>query len=288
MRLVIVCVLAMVAFPITARAQEQPYFVTYDSRLEDVGDLEISLEPVFGRSDGIRPFVGGLTEFEYGLTGWWTTEFYIDWQHTDDEGGAYTGFRFEHRFRPFRREHRVDPVLYVEYEHLSDADKTLKEIVGFDGKADLAVPTSEVRHDFSSEIETKLILSSHLGHWRVSENIIAEKNLTEGGPWEFGYALGVNRPLAASKGQPCVLCREAFTLGIELYGGLGTQDDFTFEGTSHYLAPVLAWDLGHGTLLRVSPTWGLTDESVGHMIRIGVSHEIEGVGHALGRLFGND
>ena len=48
---------------------------------------------------------------------------YLDWQHTKHEGSLFTGFRFENRFRPFLEEHRINPVFYVEYEHVNGADK---------------------------------------------------------------------------------------------------------------------------------------------------------------------
>ena len=61
-------------------------------------------------------------------------------------------------------------------------------------------------------------------------------NLSE--PWEFGYALGVSRPLAlAASSKRCVFCRENFAAGVELYGGLGDLDEFGLKDTSHYLAP---------------------------------------------------
>ena len=97
--------------------------------------------------------------------------------------------------------------MYVEYEHLNGADKTLKEIVGFDGKADLEEPNSETREEREHEIETKLILSSDFGEWNLRENFIGVKNLHEG-RWEFGYAAGLSRPLAAASGRSMhVLCR---------------------------------------------------------------------------------
>ena len=41
------------------------------------------------------------------------------------------------------REHRINPVLYVEFENISGADKALLEVVGHDGQADLAGPNDE-------------------------------------------------------------------------------------------------------------------------------------------------
>src|SRR5262245_11725600 len=220
-------------------AQERmptPYFVTYDHYMEQPDDLEIGMSPVLGWANDLNTFLGTLNEFEYGVRRWWTTEFYLDWQHTQHEGSVYTGFRFENRFRPFLEPHKINPVLYVEYEHLNGADKTLKEIVGFDSVADLAVPNSEAREEEEREFETKLILSSEVGLWNISENFIGAKNI-HGGPWEFGYAAGVSRPLAAPTGIRCTFCAEKFAAGIEMYGGLGEWGRFTLGGTSHYIAP---------------------------------------------------
>ena len=38
------------------------------------------------------------------------------------------------------REHWINPVLYVEYENTNGADKTLKEVVGFDNQFDFSEP----------------------------------------------------------------------------------------------------------------------------------------------------
>jgi hypothetical protein len=49
---------------------------------------------------------------------------------------------------------------------------------------------------------------------------------------------------------------------------------------------LISWTLPSETTIRFSPGWGLTDQSVGTLYRIGVSQEIEGVGRAVGKLFG--
>ncbi len=163
-------------------------------------------------------------ELEYGVTAWWTTEFYIDSQHTFGDGSVFTGTRWENRFRPLMREHWINPVLYVEFENITDADKTLKEVVGTDTQFDAADPNSEANRSHAHEIETKLILSSDYKGWNFSENFIGEKNLGHE-PWEFGYALGVSRPLRLeATPRPCNFCRENMILGAEMYGGLGTVE----------------------------------------------------------------
>lgn len=265
---------------------EKPYFVTYNHHLEEPGNLEVSFNPVFGVPKAGSGFLGSWTEFEYGAKGWWTTEFYLDGQRTWRESTVFTGFRWENRFRVLMGEHRVNPVLYLEYENLNGADKTLKEVVGFDSGLDNAEPNSETRHEIKREIEAKLILSSEIKGWNISENFIAEKNLIAADPWEFGYALGVNRPLAlAASPRDCNFCRENFRAGVELYGGLGERHRFTLGGTSHYLAPVISWTLGNGTTLRLSPAFGLTPQSHRALIRVGVSHEFPHFGRTIGRMF---
>src|ERR1051326_5537949 len=96
-------------------AQERPpspYFVAYDHYLEEPDALEIRSDSTIGKEHGIHTFLGNLTEFEYGARRWWTTELYLDWQHTSNEGSVFTGLRFENRFRPLLEQHRINPVLY--------------------------------------------------------------------------------------------------------------------------------------------------------------------------------
>jgi hypothetical protein len=278
---------ALALLPVSLLAQDRPpapYFITYDHYMEELDTLEVTGNIVIGRDDAINTFVGNWNEFEYGARKWWTSEFYLDFQHTKHEGSLYTGFRWENRFRPFLEPHKINPVLYVEYEHLNGADKTLREIVGFDSKEDLAVPNSEARKEAEREIETKLILSSEIGEWNLSENFIATKNI-HGEPWEFGYSVGLSRPLGAATGKRCTFCREKFSAGVEVYGGLGTWHDFTFRDTSQYIAPVFLWVLPTETAIHVSPGWGMTDQSVRSLIRIGVSQEFDSVGSKIVGLF---
>jgi hypothetical protein len=285
--LLIGLLLAPSLLPSSLRAQEKtptPYFVPYDHHMEELDSLEIETNAVQGQAHDINTFLGGATQFEYGARKWWTAEIYLDWQHTQHEGGLFTGFRLENRFRLWLEPHSINPVLYVEYEHLNGADKALKEVVGFDGKKDLNVPRSEARQERQREIETRLILSSELGEWNLSENVIGEKSLN-GDRWEFGYAVGLSRPLTAATGKRCALCAERFAAGLELYGGLGKWGNFTLRGTSQYVAPVFLWTLPSGTSIRVSPGWGLTDESVGMLFRVGVSQDVDDIGHKIGKLF---
>jgi hypothetical protein len=276
-------VLFLVGSASTARA-EGPYFVTYDHHMEEPGSLEISLNPVFGVPKVGNGFLGSATEFEYGVKGWWTTEFYLEGQRTWRESAVFTGFRWENRFRLLMDDHRVNPVLYLEYEDINGADKTFKEVVGFDSGLDNAEHNSETRREIEREIETNLILSSDFKGWNVSENLIAEKRMNAAEPWEFGYAFGANRPLAlAASPRDCNFCRENFRAGFELFGGLGDRHDFTLRGTSHYVAPSVSWTLRNGTTLSFSPAVGVTRQSHRALIRVGVSYEFPSFGRRLRR-----
>ncbi len=81
------------------RGQEYPYFVTYSQEMEEPGNLDIEMFNVVGNPQGGNSFIGSDIEFEYGLKGWWTTEFYLDGQATQNESTIFTGFRWENRFR---------------------------------------------------------------------------------------------------------------------------------------------------------------------------------------------
>lgn len=92
-------------------------------------------------------------------------------------------------------EHWINPVLYLEYEDVNGADKSVLEVTGHDSITDFQGRNAESRGDISRTMEGKLILSSEPKGWDISENWIMEKNMM-GGAWEFGYALGASRPLA--------------------------------------------------------------------------------------------
>jgi hypothetical protein len=279
--------LAFLLAPGGAAAQETPYFVAYSHHLEEPGNLEIETYSIYGTQKGGGDFIAPWMELEYGVTAWWTTEFYIDSQHTfgDPDGTVFTGTRWENRFRPLMREHWINPVLYLEFENTTDADKTLKEVVGFDSQFGAAEPNAEANRSHTHEIETKLILSSDYKGWNFSENFIGEKNLGHE-PWEFGYALGVDRPLRlAATPRPCSFCLENLILGAEMYGGLGTVKAFTLSGTSHYLAPLAAWQLPNGVTFSLSPGFGLNDNAHRFLLRWGMSYEIGGFGRKVRSLF---
>jgi hypothetical protein len=273
------------ALPITCSAGEGPFFITYTHQLEEPGNLEFATKNVTGNPNGGNRFLGTTAEFEYGAKAWWTTEVYLDGQSTGAQSALFTGYRWENRFRLLPHEHWINPVLYVEFENINGADKTLLEIVNHDGIDDLTHPNAEARHEKKRELEAKLILGSYFKGWTVAENFIAEKNVTHA-PFEFGYTVGISRPLAlAARPERCNLCAENFQVGVEMYGGLGTHEDFGVSETSHYVAPTVAWTLANGPTFKVSPGFGVNGNSTGYLLRFGVSYEVAQFGRAARSLF---
>ena len=283
-----ICVLVLVtAFILPVSAQENPYIVTYDHYLEEPGNLEVEYFSTFGTQRGGNDFHAYWMEFEYGAKAWWTTEFYVDGQTTFGDSTIFTGFRWENRIRPLQLEHFVNPVLYIEYEEKNGADKILKEVEGHDVESDYADRNASLRKELDHELELKLLLSKTFKGWNVAVNPLAGKNLSPSHPWEFGYAMGASRPLALkASAKPCSFCPENFIAGVELYGGLGDTQSFGLHETSHYLASAVAWNLPSGWTLRLSPGFGLNDNSHRLLLRWGLSREFSGFGEVIGRLFG--
>ena len=256
-----------------ASAQERAYFVTYDHYLEERGNLEIAVSSTTGLpTDGGAVYTAPWLELEYGLTGWWTAELYLEGVTTRRNGSGFTGWRWENRFRPLKGEHRVNPVLYIEYESINEATRIQKEIVG-SGRLS-SEPIADLRQEHAHELEAKIILSSAVRGWNISENFIMEKNLSAHEGVEFGYAVGVSRSLGGlASGTSCRVCRENFVAGVEAYGGLGSTQEAAWAETRHFIAPVLSWRVGDRSLLKVSTGFGLTPESDRVLFRVGYAYE---------------
>jgi hypothetical protein len=268
-------------------AQESPYIVTYDHYLEEPGSLEVEYFSTFGTQRGGNDFHAFWTEFEYGVTAWWTTEIYLSGQTTFDDSTIFTGSRWENRFRLLQREHFVNPVVYIEFENTNGADKILKEVEGHDVESNYAVPNGILRKEHDHELEMKLLLSSTFQGWNVAVNPIVTKNLLPSEPWEFAYAIGASRPIGL-KALPrsCSFCGENFIAGVEMYGGLGDTVSPGLHETSHYLAPAVAWNLPSDWTFRLSSGFGLNDNSHRLLLRWGVSREFPAFGEMISRLFG--
>ena len=287
MNLKLICfgTLAWLSAGTPASAQEVPYFVTYSHHMEEPGSLEIGTKMAIGkpRNPGHR-FFGDSTEFEYGTTAWWTTELYVDVTGTKDESTVFGGFRLENRIRPLMREFWINPVLYFEFEDINGADKSVLEVVGHDAAADFVDDVQQTRQEKKREVEFKLILSSDVKGWNLSENLIFEKNLNNS-PWEFGYALGASRPLRLrASAAACTFCLDNMSTGAELYGGLGDRYTPGLHNTSQYAGPVAQWQIPNGPRFSFETGFGLNSYSLPHIVRIGVAYEFDQIFRRKGGL----
>jgi hypothetical protein len=243
--------------------------------MEEPGNLEIAISNVTGKPQAGNRFWGSAMEFEYGATGWWTTELYLDGVSIPHDSTIFTGYRWENRFYVLPRQHWINPVIYVEFENINGADKSLREVVGHDGDSDFVDANSTTRTEKKRELEFKLILGSNFRGWNISENIIAEKNLA-GTPWEFGYAIAASRPLKLlASARKCSFCAEKFAAGIEMYGGLGDRYTFGLHNTSHYFGPTINWKSPASITLSFGPQFGLNDFSIPRLYRFGISYEVD-------------
>jgi hypothetical protein len=277
-------ILAMVG---AGQGQESPYIVTYDHHLEEPGNLEIESFVTLGVPRSAQSFYAApWMEIEYGVTGRWTSELYLEGQGTAGDSAVFTGWRLENRFRPLKREHWINPVLYLEYESTSEASRIQKEIVG--GAPDIDSPNAGLQRTKNHELEGKLILSSTVHDWNIAGNFITEKNVSRGEGFEFGYALGFSRPLATlASGTSCRFCRENFLAGMEFYGGLGsTEDGVGVRNSAHYVAPVVSWQVSENASIHFSPAVALTGQGSPMLIRFGYSYEIRGFGSHLSQWLG--
>jgi len=271
-------------FALAAHAQESPYFVTYSHAMEEPGNLEVELSNHLGLTKAGRAYTAPLLELEYGVKAWWTSELYLEGQSRRGDSTIFTGWRLENRFMPLAREHRINPVLYFEFEDINEASRIQKEIVGHAEPFD--EPNADLRGEHAREIETKLILSSNVRDWNISENFIVEKNLSAPEAFEFGYAFGVSRALSRlASGSDCRFCRENFVAGLELYGGLGSTERFGLAQTAQYIAPSVSWQLSDNATVRLSPAFGLTSNSDRFILRVGYSYELRGFGRKVASMF---
>lgn len=276
----------LLAFSAPAFGQENPYFVTYDHHMEEPGNLEIGTQQTFGfQKQNLPTFWAPLVELEYGATGWWTSSLYLEGASQRKDATVFTGWRLENRFKPLKGEHKINPLLYFEFEDINEASRIKKEVVGHSELSDESL--SALRAEKARELEGKLILSSNVKGWNVSENFIVEKNLTHDEGVEFGYAFGVYRPLAmVASGRECRFCRENLKAGVEMYGGLGSTEQFGLSQTAQYIAPAISWKLSESNSVKLETAFGLTETSSRMLFRLGYTFEVADFRGKVSKMFG--
>ena len=277
----LLALIAAAVAPAQAQAGQDANFILYNHHMEEKGALEVEVYSDYGHVGNGEPnYTAQLLEFEYGVTGLWTTSLYLEGAKVFEDGGRYdfASFRFENRVRLFKDETLLNPVLYVEYEQKEPESKFHRSIVG---RVDTAGGPEETEH----EIETKLILGHDFSsRFNVAFNTIQELKL-DNGVWSFGYAAGLNydifrsfdvQPPAGAAAGAIEL--EKVTLGLEMFGGAGdTVNGLTLDPdkTEQYAGVNLRADFSNNVHVGVGGAFGLTSSSEDALLRMTAGIEFE-------------
>ena len=176
-----------------AVAQESPYFVTEHHHLPDPGALGIANYNVLGDPKIGNGFLGSVLELEYRPKKWWSMEVQLEGQTTLHDSTVFTGYTLLNKFKLAPKNSWINSVLSIGWEDTNAANKSIVEIEA--GEDDFILRNGLERRIQEHEIETKLILSRDHRGWNFAGNVIGVKNLA-GEPWQFGYCLGISRPLS--------------------------------------------------------------------------------------------
>ena len=251
-------------------------FILYNHHTADEGEREIMLMNDFGQDfDGTR-YVSQMVELELGITDRWTTEFMIEGQTTSGEGGYnFTGWRWENRYRPFEYGTFLNPVLYVEWEDLSEDTKYLMEV---SGRTD--AEEHEKARPRERIFETRLILGQDITErLDVAFNWINESDF-DTGVTAFGYAAGLNYKLTKRPNHVRHIEEEhgyhpEIRFGVELFGGLGDSDKgitANSDITAHYLGVNALYHMTQKVMVKFGGAVGLTNVSQ-DLFRLAVGYE---------------
>ncbi|MBI2840626.1 MAG: hypothetical protein HYX75_20105 [Acidobacteria bacterium] len=261
------------------------YFTTYNHHVEK-GELELMIMSDFtvpssaNRNGGQNNYFSQMLELEYGVTDKYASELMIE--AFQDVGGTvrFTGFRWENRYSFFKENKWLNPVVYMEYEHLDYATRYKMEVSGWVRPPYEEEESSEPEKD-ERILETRLILSHDFASTNVAFNWINETDL-RGGLTDFGYSIGLMHKLGAShhhaegpdheSGGAHAEHRGAglAAVGVELIGALGDSRRLALRprDQQHYLQPMVMFHLGKGWMLHTGAAVGLTPSSDRLLLRM--------------------
>lgn len=267
-----------------AHAGNEANFVLYSHHTEEQGVTEINGFGDFSTSFKDEPrYKAYLFEIEHAFTDRFMGAFYLEGDRIQGEdANKFGSFRAEARYRLFDYGAFLNPVLYVEYEHLTTSHRYKLDVLGRED-----TPGVE---ETENSIESKLILGHDFtDRLDAGFNWINEVNLGTG-RWEFGYALGLNYKLFEDEGggkDGKGGARDArrgdwsvkeVKVGFELYGGLGdatlglTMDP---QVTQQFAGLNLKAELQNGFNVMMGGAVGLTGESDHGVFRVKVGYEFE-------------
>lgn len=241
------------------------------------------------REEGEHNYFSHMAEVEYApfsqLALEWMTEWFED---VGTKNIKFTGFRYEARYRLFKKEVPLNPMIYVEYEDLDPRTRYKMEVSGWvkppyeDSEDDSGETTHPENAKAKREriIETRVILSQDfLKHWNAAFNWINETD-TSDGVTAFGYTTGISykfHPHHEDHTQHSSYRPPFFSLAsaaLELTGALGDTKDFGLEPSrqEHYVQPSVMIHMGEHTMLNLGFGIGLTRSS-DNLVRFNVGIE---------------
>jgi hypothetical protein len=222
-----------------------------------------------------------MVEVEYAPFSQLALEWMTEWFEDVGTGHSkFTGFRYEARYRLFKKEIPLNPMLYVEYEDLDPRTRYKMEVSGWvkppyeDSEDDSRETTHPENEEVNREriIETRVILSQDfIEHWNVAFNWINETD-TSDGVTAFGYTTGVSYKFHthheeheeqshfSSHHRPFF---SIASVALELTGALGDTKDFGLEPSrqEHYVQPSVMIHMGEHVMFNLGFGIGLTRSS---------------------------
>ena len=266
-----------------ALAGKEANFILYNQHMEEKGVKEIEVYSDYAHVGKGEPnYTAQLLEIEYSVTDLWTTALYLEGAKTFEEGANYdfASFRFENRFRLFKQETLLNPVLYFEYEQKKPESRFILSVVG---RTDTPEGPKETEH----ELETRLIVGHDISsRLNVAFNTIQEFKFDNGG-WSFGYAAGLNYAILKTSDHASEQTEateagnwglEKLTLGLEAYGGLGDSvRGLTLDPgkTQQYIGVNFRAEFKNEVHVGIGGAFGLTGGSEDAILRLTAGYEFK-------------
>lgn len=176
------------------------------------GELELEVRGHVDRDanaslDGNRT---DIYEVGYGITDWWFSSVFAEYERAPDENEKYhhEASAWENIFQLTEQgKYWLDAGFYVEYEFPTESEK-------------------------ADKLELKLLLEKQVQRWVHTLNLTAEREVGGGASDETEYSYQWRTKYSY---------KPTFEPGFELYGGLGSDDEFGFTGSQALqLGPVVS------------------------------------------------
>jgi hypothetical protein len=243
---------SLLAMGIVATAQDSAAgFKVYTPKVEQ-GEFEIEYRPSVTldsnkTKDNEQKHVLGVG---YGVTDWWFTEVYAEWEREPGSGmeTAFEAFEWENRFELTEPgKNWADLGLYVEYERKDDGNAPDK-------------------------LELGVIAAKSVGRLDFALNVLFER--------EIGANASSDIELVQAF-QAKYRLDPAFEPGFELHSGFGPIGDMpAFDAQEHYAGPIVEGkmplgDTGATFKYNVGYMFGLTDETPDGTVKAELEIEFE-------------